>query len=256
MKKFHFISGLPRSGSTLLTSILLQNPRFHSSITDSLASFVKGMLDTVGTEPGMKSEIPVERRINTIKGMFDGFYSHIETPVIFNTNRGWTYLTPIINEIYPDSKLILCVRDINWVLDSLERAHRKEPFSYNTVSGSIGKSVYQRVENYMNETGIVGFPYIGIKQAITSDEKNKLILIEYDHLCKNPENILRSIYKFIEEPYYDHDFENVERSWGEYDSEIGINLHETRKKVEFIPRSTIIPPDILQKYMNMEVWRY
>ncbi|MBD9680249.1 sulfotransferase, partial [Pseudomonas sp. PDM18] len=33
MQNFHFISGLPRSGSTLLSAILLQNPRFHAGMS-------------------------------------------------------------------------------------------------------------------------------------------------------------------------------------------------------------------------------
>ena len=31
MKTFHFLSGLPRSGSTLITSLLNQNPQIHAS---------------------------------------------------------------------------------------------------------------------------------------------------------------------------------------------------------------------------------
>ncbi|MBU0835751.1 MAG: sulfotransferase, partial [Gammaproteobacteria bacterium] len=30
MPAYHFISGLPRSGSTLLAALLRQNPRFHA----------------------------------------------------------------------------------------------------------------------------------------------------------------------------------------------------------------------------------
>ena len=254
-KKYHFITGLPRSGSTMLSSIFLQNPRFHASITDPLATFVKGMIETLGTEPGMKSEVPNERRKNTIRGMFDGFYSHVDRPVVFNTNRAWTYLTPAMKEVYPSAKFIVCVRDINWVLDSFEVAQRKEPLSFNTVGGGLGKSVYQRVESFMTEAGIVGFPYVGIKQAITGNEKRDLILIEYDQLCKNPEQTVRSIYNFIGEEYYAHDFNDVERSWDAYDTEIGIKLHQVKKKIEYKSRNFILPPDILQKYANMEVWR-
>lgn len=255
-KNYHFITGLPRSGSTLLSSILLQNPRFHASITDPLATFVKGVLETLGNEPGMKSEVSVERRINTLHGMFDGFYKHVDKPVIFNTNRAWTLLTPQIREIYPKAKLIVCVRDINWILDSFETAHRKQPFQFNTVGGGPSKTVYDRVEDMMDQKGIVGFPYVGIKQAITSEEKNRLLLIEYDQLCKSPEQTMKSIYAFIREDYYEHDFNNVERNWDSYDSEIGINLHRVRQKVESIPRQFILPPDILNKYAKMEVWRY
>ena len=34
----HFISGLPRSGSTLLAGILRQNPRFHAGMTSPVGS--------------------------------------------------------------------------------------------------------------------------------------------------------------------------------------------------------------------------
>ena len=34
----HFISGLPRSGSTLLAAILRQNPRFHAGMSSPVGS--------------------------------------------------------------------------------------------------------------------------------------------------------------------------------------------------------------------------
>lgn len=255
MKTYHFITGLPRSGSTLLTTILNQNPRFHSSITDPLATFVKGMLETLQTEPGMKTEFPEERRANSIRGMIDGAYAHIDKPVIFNTNRAWTYLTSQVKHIYPKSKMIVCVRDINWVLDSLETIHRKNPLSPNTVTGGPGKSVYERCEAYMDAQGIVGFPYVGIKQAITGDERDMLMLVEYNDLVKNPEKTIKAVYSFLGEGYYEHDFNNVEANWDEYDKEIGVPFHRVRKKIAFNERNTILPPDILNKFANMEVWR-
>jgi len=254
-RQYHFITGLPRSGSTLLTSILNQNPRFHSSITDPLATFVKGMLETLVSEPGMKTVFPEERRANTIRGMIDGYYEHIDKEVIFNTNRAWTFLTPQVKHVYPNAKMIVCVRDVNWVLDSFEQAHRRQPMDVNTVTGGPGKSVYERVEMIMTEQGIVGFPYVGIKQAITSNERNMLMLVEYDDLAKSPEKVMRAIYNFIDEPWFEHNFNNVEASWDEYDKEIGITLHKVRKKVEFTSRKSILPPDILNKFNNMEVWR-
>lgn len=254
-KTYHFITGLPRSGSTLLSAILKQNPRFHTSITDPLATMVKGVIETSQDGPGIKTIVTVDKRKNTVKGLIDGFYADVSNPVIFNTNRAWTLLTPQLKELYPKSKLIVCVRDINWVLDSFERAHRKNPMSTNTVTGGLGGTVYSRTEMLMDEKGIVGFPYIGIKQAITSEEKNMLMLLEYDHLTKNPDQALRSIYQFIGETWFPHDFDNVESSWDDYDSEIGIKLHRVRKKVEYVSRNYILPPDILQKYAKMEVWR-
>jgi sulfotransferase len=254
-KRFHFITGLPRSGSTLLSSILKQNPRFHASITDPLANLVKGVIEHSQDSPGMKTEVPVLRRKNMVKHLFDGYYADVDAPIIFNTNRAWTYLTNVIQDLYPESRLIVCVRDINWVLDSFESAHRRNPFSTNTVTGGLSQSVYQRTDALMKEDGVVGFPYVGIKQAITGSEQNRLFLLEYEQLCKKPQDIMQALYSFIGEPQFSHDFNNVEASWDEYDAEIGIRLHDVRKKVEWRERRFILPPDILNKYAKMEVWR-
>jgi sulfotransferase len=254
-KTYHFITGLPRSGSTLLSSILKQNPKFHASITDPLASLVKGVIESSQDGPGMKSEVPIERRKNLVRHLFDGYYQDVNKEVIFNTNRGWTYLTGVVKDLYPKSKFIVCVRDINWVLDSFESAHRRNSFSTNSVTGGLGGSVYSRAEFLMTETGIVGFPYIGVKQAITGPDQSLLFLLEYEQLCKKPKETIQALYNFIDEPYYEHDFNDVEASWDEYDSEIGIKLHDVRKKVEWRERKFILPPDLLNKYANMEVWR-
>jgi len=254
-KTYHFITGLPRSGSTLLSSILKQNPRFHASITDPLANLVKGVVEHSHDSPGMRAEVPIERRKNLVKYLIDGYYADVDKPVIFNTNRAWTYLINITRDLYPKAKYIVCVRDINWVLDSFESAHRRNPFSTNTVTGGHSKSVYQRAEELMREDGVVGFPYVGIKQALTGPDQSLLFLLEYEQLCKDPANTIRALYNFIEEPQFEHDFDNVEASWDEYDAEIGIKLHDVRKKVEYRERKFILPPDILSKFANMEVWR-
>jgi sulfotransferase len=107
----------------------------------------------------------------------------------------------------------------------------------------------------MEDKGVVGFPYTGIKQAIMGTENHLLFILEYDQLTKNPKETIKALYNFIEEPHFEHDFDNVEASWDEYDQEIGIKLHEVRKKVEHRTRNFILPPDILNKYNKMEVWR-
>jgi sulfotransferase len=107
----------------------------------------------------------------------------------------------------------------------------------------------------MEQQGIVWAPYVGIKQALAGPEKDQLFILEYNDLTKNPEQTIRALYQFIGEPYFEHDYDNVEGSWDEYDMEIGIKLHTVRRKVQYVEREHILPPDILEKYRNMEVWR-
>jgi sulfotransferase len=82
-----------------------------------------------------------------------------------------------------------------------------------------------------------------------------LMLVEYDDLVSNPEKVMKAIYSFLGEDYFEHNFNNVEANWDEYDKEIGAAFHQVRKKIEKIKRNTILPPDIQSRFANMEVWR-
>jgi sulfotransferase len=48
MERIHFISGLPRSGSTLLAAILRQNSHFQASMSGPVAGALCGLLGGMG----------------------------------------------------------------------------------------------------------------------------------------------------------------------------------------------------------------
>ena len=166
-------------------------------------------------------------------------------------------MLPTIKDLYPDSKLILCVRDIAQVLNSFEWLIRKQPYEFTSMfSPDENTNVSTRCETLMNPGRTLGFAYNSVKQSITSEYKSSIMIIEYDNLAKNPEMIMKSIYKFIDEPYFEHDFNNTEASYENFDEDVQLKgLHTTRKKVDFQPQEMIIPPDIIQMTKGMEVWK-
>ena len=258
-KSYHFISGLPRSGSTLLSSILNQNPRFYSSITDNVLELT---IDTIKKfdEVGVRKLISHDCKINVIKSIFDGYYSSVNGEVCFNTNRAWTGQIEILKEIFPKSKILVCVRDINSILNSLEIISKKNIFSVNRLRKfNLNESVYSHVYNWMNITdGLVGLPYSLLKQAFVSSNSSMMMIIEYDEFCKNPNGYMKSIYNFIEEDYFEHDFDNIKTlpEWKEYDCEIGVDgLHSVKNKISKSKSDWVLPPDILAEFENYEVWR-
>ena len=52
---------------------------------------------------------------------------------MFDTNRGWTLLTPLLRELDPRFKMIVCVRSLPWILDSFETLVRKNALSTTTM---------------------------------------------------------------------------------------------------------------------------
>ena len=70
----HFISGLPRSGSTLLAGILKQNPRFHAGMTSPVGSLVSSMLRQMSQDNEAAVFIDDKKRETILKSCFAAFY--------------------------------------------------------------------------------------------------------------------------------------------------------------------------------------
>jgi sulfotransferase len=254
-KQYFFISGLPRSGSTLLSAILKQNPKFHAGISGSLLTHFRSSIEAGNAV--QKIDFSEKRNKRILSSLVDVYYEDIDRPVIFDTNRLWTNLLRELNDLYPYTKLIICVRDIKWIVDSFERMHQTRPYTISTVFPKEQDfNVYTRTNILMAEGGVVRVPYDCLKSAMMGMYSNMLFFMEYDMLCKNPEGMMRAIYNHIDQPYFPHDFNNVESSYDEYDAEINMKgLHTTKKKVEWTPRKMILPPDVISTLENLEVWR-
>ena len=260
MKEYYFISGLPRSGSTLLSAILKQNPEFYADITSPVCGIIKSTIDGItGSENNLN--INEERRKAILTSIFDGYYSFTEKPVIFDTSRGWTGQTPTLKALFPYTKILCCVRDIGWILDSFERISAKNPFHTNTfIEQEKNANVFSRCDSMMcqelgSTSGIVMGPWGYLKEGCAMNP-NMIKLIEYKDLCKYPEKTMRSIYEFIGKDYYEHDFDNVEYSNENFDLSCNVkDLHTVRRKVEWVERRSILPQDVWEKYSNMEFWR-
>ena len=189
------------------------------------------------------------------KAILEAYYADNDKPVIFDTSRIWTARLHQLVELYQDFKMICLVRDPAWVMDSFEKIYRKNPFNYSKMfSAGNRHTVYSRCDSLLN--GTVGIALTALKEAFYGEYSERLLLIDYDLLTKFPEKTIRLLYDFIEIPYFDHDYDNVEYSNNEFDYTIGVKgLHTVGKKVEFKERRSILPPDLFDKYSEMAFWK-
>jgi sulfotransferase len=254
----HFISGLPRSGSTLLAGILRQNPRFHADMTGPVAQMCSAVHQTVAGTGEFSVLFDEPRRAQMLRGVFDTYYQAIPTEhVVFDTNRSWTAKAALVGTLYPKSRIICCVREIGWVLDSLERIRLKHPLSLSRLYPSgIAESIYARVDALMNgEKGLVGLAWATLREAWFSESAHRLIVIPYEILVQRPEKTIRRLYAALDEPFFQHDFANIEYEAPDYDSHLGTpGLHTVRRQVAQQDRQPVIPPDLFTKYANSHFW--
>lgn len=257
MKKMNFISGLPRSGTTLLSSILNQNPEFSASISGPLLLLAEGIIERTQSFREYRISCPPQRRKDLLLNLVDTFYKN-SNPVAFDTNRGWTYSMPLLADLYPEAKVICCIRSIPWIIDSFETLFAKNPYDSRIIFPPEARgSVYARAEYLTSPNGQIGYGYNGLKEALFGPFKKNMLVVEYEQFVRNPQAMLKKIYAFIGEPWFEHDLDDVEASYDEFDAETNITgLHRVRKKVDFQERRTILPPDVFGTYEKMDFWKY
>jgi sulfotransferase len=259
--RFHFISGLPRSGSTLLAAILAQNPAFHASMTSSLGFLLNAILQTM-SEAETAERLEDIQKTHILHALFEGYYAHLQpqSEVIFDTNRLWCSKLHLLRSLYPEAKLLVCVRDLPWIIDSLERLIRAAPYQYsNLFSGAQeAATLYSRVDALTQPDRLLGFAWSALKEAFYGELADRMLIIEYEYLARKPEKVMKLIYGFLGEDWYpQHDFEHVRFNAARFDrAVVGLQgLHQVRPEVRFLPRHSILPPDIQRRFQGMSFWR-
>ena len=119
-----------------------------------------------------------------------------------------------------------------------------------------GNTVYNRVNRLASGDGMVGYALDALKEGFFGEEGRRLILVEYQALTRAPRDTLQHLYALLEEPPFEHDFDNVEYNADEFDFALGTpGLHKVRRKVEWIERETVLPPELFDRYRNDMFWR-
>lgn len=225
-KKYHFLSGLPRSGSTLLAGILSQNKNVHVSGTSGISGIlvnIKNCWNDIAEFSALGSLCEI-RKISTMRSVLDGFYSDIQEPIIIDKSRQWPGSFELLETILEcKPKIIVTVRDVRDVLASFERLWREQkknnlvieqekanPIDYLTIDG--------RCKVLMSKTGIVGSAAAVICDAVVRGWKRQMLFVDYDALCIDPKNVLESVGEFLDLEHHDYNFSNVSQSTFEDDS--------------------------------------
>ena len=259
--KYYFLGGLPRAGSTLLTALLNQNPNFYASPTSGLMDICFTVRNQWNNQHEHKAIPCDERQTRVLKGIINSYYEEIDKPIIFDKCRGWlSWIEPLEHILEQKVKIIVPVRDIRDVLSSFELLWRKQS-KHGQVPGEKEnyiqfQTLQGRLDFWSRSDQLVGIAYSRIKDAFARGLKDRLHLVPFEKLTTQPEITMRGIYEVLGEPYFQHQYDNVENPHKENDREFGWDdLHTVRSKVEPIPPRW---PDVLgslgDKYKNDNFW--
>ncbi len=261
-KTIHFLSGMPRSGSTILGNILAQNPRFYVTPTHGLLSLLSGTREAYEQIPEYRAAPSESELRGMLRGATFGAFEWVDRPVVFDRHRSWPCEMELIEWILGrKAKFIMCVRDLPEILASLEKLWRENqplramsectqgnPVPFRTLEG--------RCNQWIGQDHLIGRAYVAIQDALIRGFRDRMHFVHFDDLTRNPKDTLLAIYKFLGEQPFNHDFEHVEQVTTEDDVVHGISgLHDIRTAVRPGPkRARDLLGPLADKYRGPYVW--
>jgi len=240
-KKMFFVSGLPRSGSTLFMNILNQNPRFYGSASSGLIEIIRAIRDHWQENvfcKAMPEPERTDRKLDTIRGALFGSYDSIEKPVIFEKNRGWPTMLELLSTVLAKEniKVIACVRDLRDILASFEKLYRKTMLTSSTQQERTAyleqRTALSRIKYLLRPSESVGFSIDVLQDAKTRGWSDHIFFLDYDDLTLKTNKVIKDLYDFLEEPFFVHNFDHIEQVTREDDTIHGfVGLHDIRPKL-------------------------
>jgi sulfotransferase len=250
-KQLFFLVAQPRSGNTLFTSIINQNPEIACTPNSITLEIMKDLFLLKQTD--VFQNYPDHRSLdNVLDSVYDNYYKDWPQPIIID--RG-PVTTPgnfqlIQKHFKRPFKCIVILRDLMDVLASYMKWYTENPDAFpNRFNLQTDE---EKLAMIMNKDGAVAKDLEAIKNAF--NYPNICHFVKYDDLVAQPEQEIRKVYQFMGLPYFNHKFEDlqqVEVNGMKYDDTIvGKNMHNIRSVVrkEYNPYINKIPERIRQKY--------
>ena len=241
MLKRYFLSGLPRTGSTLLGAILSQNPLIHVTPTSPLLPALIGTVHlyaTLGAQHTFECE---SVRNHILRETIDAVHSNVERPIVFDKNRGWPeQVQAIKNFIEPEPRIVATVRPIAEIVASYITLCKKD--KDNWIDRHI-KADKQPVNNE-NRATLIWQRYLATTHGLFTEAlqlyPENILVVQYDDLMHNPHGTLKRIYRFCGLEHFEHSTNNItplvpeekDEEWG------AKGLHTIRPKLN---RKSVAP---------------
>jgi len=234
------MSGIPRSGSTVLAAILNQNKQTHVSTTSGLVFALDGMANTWESTGLLKADNKNHEKLaKSMSAVIDTFYEEFDEPIIIDKGRGWpipTIMQAMFQVGGEKPKIIATVRSIPDCMASFVRIAKPDDldeFIYSRVLSDNLKAAYISLR-----TGYEFAPEC-------------FCIVEYEDLIADPKSQLDRIHAFLGLDDFEYNFTAIDgTSVQENDEEIHgyAGMHDIAPVL--VKQHNEDPRDILKHHYN------
>jgi sulfotransferase len=241
-KKYYFLAGFFRSGNTVLSSILNQNPEIYSSPISSLIEHMwQSNLILNNYEASTVNKEDYLRSKTLISNMPKNYYENVGKNIIFDRSKAWTNpdnMLMIKEYITKKPKIVFTTRPIIEMMASFIK------IDSSTIIFDMNNSGFEQDKKLSLNDNLADFLYSGHsnfgKQLIWSFQSidnpsnaGMIYVVKYEELLNTPQETMNNIYTFLDIEPFKHNFTNIKKIEEYNESAAGLpkDLHKIRRKL-------------------------
>jgi len=234
-----YLTGLPRSGSTLLCNLLNLHSDIKVSTSSPLCHLIQNLRATWSDDSFLLSQLDnnyeevYDRLKRSIKSFIETWTYAEDKSMFIDKNRGWVHQAEFLRHIYPNFKMIVTLRDLRNVYASIEKRHRKTlliDFPDHMEHNNVDK----RADALFKDEGIIGSCLKGLENlGDVPDIMPHIFLWKYEDFIKDPQENMDLLFKWLNVSSHKYDFDNIKQTLFESDSHYRFKyLHKINSKVQ------------------------
>jgi sulfotransferase len=264
-KQIFLMSGFPRSGTTLLSTLLNQRPDVNSGPQSPLIHAMGEVYNLYSKLENLdvKSDSEI---FNMIDSLPEAYYKNYTEPYIINKHFRWVDPIPfmMLEKHWKTPIKIICpVRNVLEVLASFNKLanndiNNSRDIEVNRFFPGKESLADKRATYWMeSEYSDIRAVWQGLHRALEPKYASMFHFMEYDDLTKNPQETLDKVSDFLEIERYEHNLSHIENNYV-YNDAFGFkNHHVVRSTIEKKSDDPlkVFSPEIIEKYSNLEFWR-
>lgn len=237
-RHIHFLVGLPRSGSTVLSKILNQHPNIFVSPTSPFLDFYHRSLKALeDIEKSHSAGYVIDKQTVLFNTAFS-FYNR-NKPHLIEKNRDWINHYKSVNlNLQKDAKFIMTIRPIEEVITSFYKLIVLKNRRKEDIDSLFEIYVKKDYNNLLKHSHL----------------KEHLCIVTYKDILENNTQTMKKIETYLKVKHHDYDLYNIEDETPENDEKWGITgLHDVRTTLsdQSLPPYEIMNTDHLDRYKSM-----
>lgn len=240
---FYFLTGIPRAGNTILSSVFNQHPHAKITAYSVLPLLINNILLTKDNDR-FKNFPDFKGIDNIIDNIFVNYYKHYNCKTIID-RAAWGFHLEILEHMPVNNKFIILHRPLLEVLASFVRVEK--PID-----------VVKYCDDLLLKQSILSDALTSTQKII--DSKKEYLLITYDDLIKDICGCIKKICEFVNVDYIKPDLNNITQlkiNNVEYDDNVlSGNFHSIRTEKIVKNKNNIedfLPKRVIDKYRNFDI---